>query len=293
MESALKCDICGRSVWKEKSELLMRCSVCGLIRAKMNPSEGQLRDVYGYDYFFGGEYIDYLQDRVALEKNFSMRMKNLMKYLNSESSLIEIGCSYGFFLNICRKFVKKCIGYDITKEGIEYASKELGLEVYCDSFLNYRGEKADFVCLWDVVEHLSEPDKFIEKIASSVKDGGYVALSTGDSGSLLARLRGDRWRMVHPPTHLFYFDKLSISKLLKKHGFEIIEFKHSTVYRNVDSVFQQLIHWQGKKPSTFFTFLYKICKKLGLTKINFGINLFDIMDVVAVKRLVADSQQIV
>lgn len=257
----------------------------------MNPSESQLRDVYGHDYFFGGEYMNYLQDRAALEKNFSMRMNNLRKYLNSESSLIEIGCSYGFFLNICKKFIKKCIGYDITKEGTEYASKEFGLEVYCDNFLNYQGGKVDFICLWDVVEHLSEPGKFIEKISSAVKDGGHIALSTGDIGSLLARLRGDKWRMVHPPTHLFYFDKSSISKLLKKHGFEIVEFKHSIVYRNVDSVFQQLIRWKGKKPAAFFVLMYEVCKKLGLTKINFGINLFDIMDVVAVKKPSAFPQQ--
>lgn len=237
--------------------------------------------------------MNYLQDRVALEKNFLMRIKNLRKYLNSESTLIEIGCSYGFFLNICKKFVKKCIGYDITKEGVEYASKEFELEVYCDSFLNYNGEKVDFICLWDVIEHLSEPDKFIEKIASVVKDGGYVALSTGDVGSLLARLRGDRWRMVHPPTHLFYFDKSSIYKLLKKHGFEIVEFKHSTVYRNVDSVFQQLMRWNGKKTSAFFVLMYKVCKKLYLTKINFGINLLDIMDVVAVKKPAVNFSQII
>ena len=120
-----------------------------------------------------------------------------------------------------------------------------------------------------------------------------MALSTGDIGSLLARLRGDKWRMVHPPTHLFYFDKSSIYKLLGKHGFEVVEFKHSTVYRNVDSVFQQLINWKGKKPSVFFILMYRVCRKLGLTKINFGINLFDIMDVVAVKKLAVNSQQTV
>jgi len=228
MESALKCDICGNSVWKEKSELLMQCSDCGLIRAKMNPSASQLQEAYGHNYFFGGEYTNYLHDRVALEKNFTMRINNLRKYLNSESTLIEIGCSYGFFLNICKKFIKKCIGYDIAKEGIEYASKEFGLEVYCDSFLNYQGEKVDLVCLWD-----------------------------------------------------------------GKHGFEVVEFKHSTVYRNVDSVFQQLINWKGKKPSVFFILMYRVCRKLGLTKINFGINLFDIMDVVAVKKLAVNSQQTV
>ena len=199
MESTPKCDVCGRETWKEFSGLLMRCSSCGLIRAKINPAEDELRKAYEHDYFFGGEYTDYLQERQALEINFSHRLKDLKKYLNKKSRLIEIGCSYGFFLNMCRPVVAKCIGYDITKEGIEYAKNEFGLEVYLDDFLNYTGEPVDMICLWDVIEHLRNPGEMMAKISSAIVSGGHLVLSTGDAGSWVAKIRKDKWRMDHPP----------------------------------------------------------------------------------------------
>ncbi len=285
MSLSLNCDICSQSVWKPKTDKLVECSICRLVRAKMNPSEDELQKVYNQNYFFGEEYFDYFQDRLALEKNFSFRLKRLKNFFLPSSVLLEVGCAYGFFLNMCKGLVRKSIGYDIAKEGTDYALKELGLNVYCDDFLNYQGELVDIVCLWDVIEHLPNPDKIIEKISLFTKKGGHLALTTGDVGSLLARIRGDKWRMVHPPTHLFYFDKKTITKLLANYGFKIIYFGHSAVYRNVDSVFNQLISMQNAQKKSIFllNFLHQICKKTGLSKINFGINLFDIMEVVARK----------
>lgn len=252
----------------------------------MNPTEAELSAAYEHDYFFGGEYANYFEDRPALELNFKRRLERLRQYFTPQTSLIEVGCSYGFFLNLAKSCVAKVVGYDITSEGIAYAKKEFGLEVYNESFLNYHGEKVDMVCLWDVVEHLPNPGAVMEKIATVVKPGGYVALTTGDIGALVAKMRGDKWRMVHPPTHLFYFDKQSMTKLLARYGFKVVEFRHQTTYRNVDSVFKQLLTRSKDKPMqlAILSFGYKVASVVGATKWNFGLNLFDIMDVVAVKE---------
>jgi 2-polyprenyl-3-methyl-5-hydroxy-6-metoxy-1,4-benzoquinol methylase len=281
MEEKILCDVCEGIEWEKYTEKLIRCLGCGLIRAKINPTPAELEKAYEHDYFFGGEYIDYIRDRVALEKNFQSRLEDLVRYVPASGSIIEVGCSYGFFLNLCKDKFAHCIGYDITKEGIDYATKTLGLTAYCDSFLNYNGGMVDAVCLWDVMEHLPNPGAVIAKISTVVKVGGYVSFSTGDAGSLVARLRGDKWRLVHPPTHLFYFDKKSITKLLAKNGFKIVSYTHKTVYRNVDSIFLQLM--RGKPGSQFIKVLYNIAKKVKLTNISIGLNLFDIMDVIAVK----------
>lgn len=258
---------------------------CGLIRARVNPSDAELRELYKKEYFFGEEYYDYFMDRPALEKNFLQRLKRLQKYLSKQSKVIEIGCSYGFFLNLCKEYVKECIGFDITKDGIDHAVSHFGLEAYCLDFVNYNGSPADVICMWDVIEHLGRPDEMLRKISASLKVGGHFVFTTGDIGSMVAKIRKDKWRMVHPPTHLFYFDKESITKILEKNNFRILRIKYVTIYRNVYSVLNQLYrNTSGSK-------VKKICWRLavhlskysGIGKWNVGMNLFDVMEVIAIK----------
>jgi hypothetical protein len=47
--------------------------------------------------------------------------------------------------------------------------------------------------------------------------------------------------MIHPPTHIYYFDKRNISRLLKKYGFEIEHIHYHNTYRNVGSMANQII----------------------------------------------------
>lgn len=286
MALVLKCDICEQSVWEKYSPQLIRCAICGLVRAVSNPTHEELNLIYQHDYFFGDEYFNYINDRPALEKNFSLRLKRLSSFLNLKSSVIEIGSSYGFFLNLCKVKVRKVVGYDVVKEGVDYAINNFGVEAHCDNFLNYSGPEVDMVCLWDVIEHFPNPGEFINKISKVVKSNGYIAFTTGDIGSFMAKMRGERWRLIHPPTHLFYFDRKSITKLLKKNGFTLVSFKHVGVWRNFGSVLKQLIkRFDNTRIFKMILLLVdRLFKYFGFDKINFSINLFDIMEVIAVKN---------
>lgn len=284
----LTCDICDQNVWSVKSPNLIECDICGLIRANKKYSAEELASVYNGDYFFGEEYIDYIQDRKALEKNFKKRIRRLIIWaqLSKDKTLVEIGCAYGFFLNAVRSFVKRSIGFDVSRDGISYAQNKLYLEAYNKDFRDHQLENVDVVCLWDVIEHVPDPDSVIRHVASILSPGGHVAITTGDIGSVIARIQGDNWRMIHPPTHLFYFNKKTMMKLLQKHGFKVIYFGHMTVYRNIGSVFVQIINKrkQGGRYTGHLNALYAIARFCGLTRINFGINLYDIMEVIAKKE---------
>jgi hypothetical protein len=73
----------------------------------------------------------------------------------------------------------------------------------------------------------------LEKLATDVKPGGLVAVSTGDIASLLARHQGSRWRLIHPPTHLWYFSAATLSALLEAVGFEPIRVVRPHYYRSL------------------------------------------------------------
>lgn len=286
--SKRECIACDSNDFSEHSELLIRCNNCGLVVAKEIPTFKELKKLYEEEYFFGMEYSDYKADRKALEANFKDRIKFLKTYIGPESKVVEVGCAYGYFLNLLKDDVKWHKGFDVSKEGVEYAKKELGVNADASDFLDadIKNNSIDLVCMWDVMEHFGEPQKHIAKAAKILKKGGAISLTTGNIDARVAKLRGAKWRMIHPPTHIYYFNVPSIKKLLKKNGLEVVSVRHKGTSRNTGSVFNQLIcnrKVKGKNP-IILSSAYKIAKITRLDKVNIPLNLYDVMEVTAVKK---------
>jgi hypothetical protein len=95
--------------------------------------------------------------------------------------------------------------------------------------------------MWDTIEHLLKPHLYLEKISRHTRPGGLIALTTGDIKSLNARLMKKKWRLIHPPTHVYYFSLDTLRRLLWRYGFEIIYHKHCGLYRSLDLALYQLL----------------------------------------------------
>jgi hypothetical protein len=80
------------------------------------------------------------------------------------------------------------------------------------------------------------PEQFVERIYDLLPRGGWFFATTGDIGSRLARRRGRRWRMIHPPTHLQYFSSATMRRFLGRIGFEVESIRSVAYYRNLRSV---------------------------------------------------------
>ena len=233
------------------------------------------------------EYFDYKADRQALEQNFKRRMRRMNFLLDPQFKVAEIGCAYGYFLNLIKDNVGDHVGFDVSREGIDYAIKELQVKATTEDFLTYQiaPNSIDSMFMWDVIEHLANPDDYMRKIGECLKPGGHVALTTGNIEAWLARKRGTEWRMIHPPTHVYYFSPATLDLLFKKYGLRTVSVKHKSVSRNAGSVLNQLISNRkaSHKNSAHLAAAHKLADLTRANKLNISLNLFDIMEVVAIK----------
>jgi hypothetical protein len=280
---AAPCVLCGGDRFDEYCPGLLRCRGCTLVFADAELSDSAMLELYGRDYFFGEEYGDYLSDRKVHERNFRRRLARLEKFLepSRRGSLLEIGSAYGFFLDLARKRFDSVAGIDVNNEGIEFARTELGLDATRGEFLeeDFGGRSFDVVCLWDVLEHLRSPHRYLEKIGARAKPGSLIALTTGDVESFNARWRRGKWRLIHPPTHLFYFSRRTIAAMLEKNGYEVVWSGHCGVSRSADNILWTLAAGKGRLPA-----VHRALKKAGLLRWSVRLNLFDILYVIARKR---------
>ena len=262
---------------------ILRCGICGYVFADNRLTDEELFALYNEGFFTGVEFSDYAADERFFRKNFRLRYKELKRFIDPgrHKRLLEIGSAYGFFLDEVRNEFASVQGIDITDAGVRAARERFGLDVVQADFLahDYGAQKFDIICMWDTIEHLRAPHLYLEKIARHTDQGALLAVTTADVDSLNARLRGERWRMIHPPTHLHYFSAATLTRLLDRHGFEVVYNRYCGFYRSMGNVAYNILVLRQQKPG-----LLKPLEQIGLTRRGFYLNLYDIMYVIARRR---------
>ncbi|HOW70654.1 MAG TPA: class I SAM-dependent methyltransferase [Phycisphaerae bacterium] len=273
----IPCLVCGRTGFETHLDILLRCPACGFVTAGLEPP-AEARRLYEGDYFTGGEYLDYLADEGFFKRNFRPRLDAVRRQCPG-GRLLEIGAAYGFFMDLAKESFDT-VGFEVNPEAVRYARERLGLDVRCDDFLAATTESVggpiDVAVMWDVIEHLERPDRFLGHIANLSKPGACLFVTTGDIGSLVARIRGRTWRMIHPPSHLHYFSRKTMTRLLQRTGFEVVDVRPVGVARSLRQIlYSVLALGLGMKPA------YTAATRVVPATWGFTLNTYDIMQVTA------------
>jgi cyclopropane fatty-acyl-phospholipid synthase-like methyltransferase len=276
----MTCVACGEiTQYRAAFAGLDRCDGCGFITYR--PSNGFDPTVlYGAPYFEGEEYPDYVGQERALRLSMRRHLSQMKKYVRLEGALLEVGCAYGFFLAEAAEHFSPVVGIDVAEQAIAHAEAS-GFDARRGDLLQIDLKRRfDVVCLWDTVEHLARPDAYLERARSLLSPGGRLFLTTGDVASLNARLRGAKWRQIHPPTHLHYFSRDTIRRMLARTGFEVLGIETAAYYHTLFNVLGSLALREGR--------LGRIAKAAGATlgrelgsKVGIWLDLRDIMFVAA------------
>lgn len=212
---------------------IVQCESCGLIFNAVMPTEEELETIYNEEYFRSKDslkygYTDYLADRANIVKTSRERLAQI-EQLKRPGSLLDIGCAFGFFMEVARDRGWTVSGVEISRFAADYAAEELGLDVVHRSAEDgeYARRSYDVITMWDLVEHLRDPAGTLKKLAGALKEDGLLVLSTPDVGSLPARLTREKWLGWQLQNeHLFYFSAATLERMLNAAGLEVIKQMH-------------------------------------------------------------------
>ncbi|MCL4517074.1 MAG: class I SAM-dependent methyltransferase [Firmicutes bacterium] len=138
-------------------------------------------------------------------------------------SILDVGCRTGDFLLHWPQ--------DITRFGVELSAQSAsvaagrGLHVIQESVEKIEFDrKFDVVTCYAILEHLSEPRKFLEKIAGLVNDHGVLVIEIPSYQTLKARILERlrvRWHMYCPPEHLNLYSRSFLDHYFALQGFSL------------------------------------------------------------------------
>ena len=214
---------------------LAKCKDCDVIFSIINNKEVEIRRFYT-------ESKDdiYLSQSAQRTLTGKAVLSHIKPFIPENGRILDIGCSYGLFLQSARDSGLQVFGVELSKDACRHCTQSLGLNVYCGELehATFHENFFDAIVAIEVIEHVDNPDNFIADIQRILKPGGILYLVTPNTQSLSGKLLGYRW-WSYRRMHLYYFSKNSLSKFLRKKNFSIM---HTAPYKKTFTIKYILHH---------------------------------------------------
>lgn len=154
-------------------------------------------------------------------------------------AILDVGCagqkdlasvvdSGAWVHGVIRETFPDVTGIDLNSGNIDRLVAMGYGNVFCQSAEDIDLEtKFDTIFAGELVEHLSNPGKFLDAARNHLNDGGRVVITTPNPFSLYYNLRSiARFPRSSPnPQHTCWFCPGTFSILSERHGFQVSEFR--------------------------------------------------------------------
>lgn len=233
------CQLCGSTERTTKFQdgpfQVVTCTRCGLVYVTPRLQGEALAAVYDEGYWKSDDpkqrgYADYAREADLYLKTFRRRMALVSRWLPARARVLDVGCAAGYFLRVLQEHGHDVHGVELSKAIAVEAIKALGEDrVHVGtlddavSAMDHRPQSFDLVTMWDVVEHIPEPQPVLRRVRELIKPGGRFLLETQNVASRWARLLGRRWHHYKHDEHLYHFTPATIRRLLDDCGFRVLD----------------------------------------------------------------------
>lgn len=247
------------------TQQIVQCENCGLIYVNPRIRPGLVVSAYA-----NADDSLYATQAEARIDTFKAALRLIEKYTGFKTGrILDVGAAAGFFLKAAKDGGWETYGVEPSRWSVDFGNENYDVNIKKGTLDNikFKEEFFDVVTMWDVLEHVPNPKATLKEVYRILKPGGCLIVNYPDIGTPLAQIMGSRWWFLLS-VHLFYFDKSSITNLLKRSGF-------------VNPIFRP--HWQSlslghlaKMASLYSKFASSFLQKIfSLTHLNnFGVKYY-------------------
>lgn len=206
---------------------LLRCRRCSFVFTKELPYEKTFfEERYNIPFDPEAESKNRFKDRIL--ENLLDRLRTFGK---AGGAFLDVGSFAGVFLRLAEKRGFRVEGIELNPTMATYCRDALKLKIHQSSFLDAPcgSNEYDVLTLIDVLEHLTQPRRVLEKCFSCLKDDGYLVIKVPNFNpqrykqSLAHMMRINDLGVFENFGHINHFSPKSLRFALENLGFEVLE----------------------------------------------------------------------
>jgi SAM-dependent methyltransferase len=228
-ERGRDCPLCGGSGraghLSGEGFTLQRCLSCGMV---FQDAPMDIEGVYSEGYFSGGYMAEGNPERLA------STAKDILSRLGrhvGKGRILDVGAGPGYYVQAAAGEGWEAYGVEVSPFAAGHAKEALGLEVVCGTLdeAHFPDGRFDAAMMVHVVEHIPEPVATMMELNRVMRTGGALYLSTPNITSRRAKKEGASWWALKPGEHILFFSPKTVTMLLERSGFEIVEMDTNTL----------------------------------------------------------------
>ncbi len=177
------------------------------------------------------------------------------KFLENRSgNLLDVGAGLGFFVQHALRYPGwKAVGYEISVPAVEYAASKLGLaDRMRAGAVEESGFSAgyfDLITLWDVIEHIPNPDVLLGYLRRILKPQGILFLATPNAPIQIAKAKvkvrvigmREGVHYLDVKDHVNLYTQESLRLVLRRTGFDKVVYTHIRPIQSVSGTRSSLL----------------------------------------------------
>lgn len=139
----------------------------------------------------------------------------------SNLKILEIGCGYGYLSYSLKQMGFNIKAIDIAESAISFAKKNYGdyyIQADIKDYLISTKEKYDLIISTEVIEHLNDPNGFLEDCKKLLNNRGTILLTTPDKDFYP---QNSIWKTDLPPVHISWIGRKGFNFFAERHSLAI------------------------------------------------------------------------
>jgi 2-polyprenyl-3-methyl-5-hydroxy-6-metoxy-1,4-benzoquinol methylase len=220
-------------VFEEFGVDILQCAECDHVYSSWTGGQD-------YDGYFSAEPIDpTAAQRFWDEQHANMYDDFIARFMaGRRGRLLDVGCGLGYFVRRAAAVEGwSADGYEISPEAVAFARERLGLAtVHCGKVeaSDFAPGSFDIITLWDVIEHIPDPDPLLSYLCSLLTPDGLLCMHTPNAAIQLPKARLKRlvrgmrpgFHYLEAKDHVNLYKVSTLRRVLERNGFRDVRYIH-------------------------------------------------------------------